>query len=77
MKVAVYDSHGNGPIGSLEREREVCGRDFCDECGDCLHCYGDDPCVNDGVHRWLYYLNDLSQEDRVNVEFNEDYTGER
>jgi len=22
----------------------ICGRDFCSNCGDCLHCYGSDPC---------------------------------
>lgn len=33
-----------------------CGQDFCDRCGDCLHCYGSDPCVNGHEnHRWVYY----------------------
>ena len=33
-----------------------CGLDFCDACGDCLACYGDDPCTgaDDGVHMWVY-----------------------
>lgn len=22
----------------------LCGVDFCEMCGDCLHCYGGDPC---------------------------------
>ena len=29
----------------------VCGEDFCDECGDCLACYGSDPCFDGGSHR--------------------------
>jgi len=36
----------------------LCGEDFCDECGDCLQCYGDDPCFG-GVHSWIiadFYL---------------------
>jgi len=31
-----------------------CGEDFCDNCGDCLHCYGKDECL-DGSHRWVQY----------------------
>jgi hypothetical protein len=27
-----------------------CGEDFCDECGDCLVCHGDEPCYDDGPH---------------------------
>lgn len=25
-----------------------CGLDFCDDCGECLHCYGGDPCELSG-----------------------------
>jgi hypothetical protein len=25
---------------------------FCERCGDCLACYGDDPCYDDGPHSW-------------------------
>jgi hypothetical protein len=39
-----------------EHEPE-CGEDFCDVCGDCLACYGGDPCCPDGTdrsaHRWI------------------------
>lgn len=33
----------------------VCGEDFCDRCGDCLHCYGNEGCAfnDDGPHLWL------------------------
>ena len=42
--------------GSEEAEPE-CGEDFCDSCGDCLHCYGGDPCLesSDGEHFWVAY----------------------
>ncbi|MEE8551539.1 MAG: hypothetical protein V3T08_09840 [Gemmatimonadota bacterium] len=26
------------------RHVHQCGECFCDSCGDCLHCYGEDPC---------------------------------
>lgn len=30
-----------------------CGKTFCDRCGDCLACYGDDPCgSHGGDHVW-------------------------
>lgn len=34
----------------------VCGESFCDDCGNCLACDGNDPCVyrTDG-HRWVEY----------------------
>lgn len=34
-----------------------CGRDFCDACGDCLACYGGDPCWprHKGPHLWVRY----------------------
>lgn len=33
----------------------VCGEDFCEECGDCLVCYGEDRCQvsEDGKHSWV------------------------
>lgn len=33
-----------------------CGEDFCDRCGDCLHCYVEDACGGDGGdHIWVVY----------------------
>ena len=29
-----------------------CGEDFCEDCGDCIACYGGDPCRNDQQHDW-------------------------
>ena len=35
----------------------VCGKDCCDECGDCLACHWEDECpyTPDGKHRWVQY----------------------
>jgi hypothetical protein len=32
-----------------------CGEDFCEACGDCISCYGGDPCHrnDDGEHQWI------------------------
>ncbi len=44
---------------SAENPKEAkdvkCGEDFCDACGDCLHCYGEDLCQHseDGKHTWV------------------------
>ena len=45
-------------IGHMHTEPE-CGEDFCDFCGDCLYCYGDDECLSspDGRHRWVIYVD--------------------
>lgn len=35
-----------------------CGEDFCELCGDCLRCFGEDPCLENtggdgnGEHAW-------------------------
>lgn len=45
------------PMRDLRHEEPepVCGKDFCEQCGDCLACYGSDPCVHteDGRHVWV------------------------
>lgn len=33
----------------MTRQAE-CGKDFCGDCGDCLKCYGGDPCTDGGPH---------------------------
>lgn len=32
----------------------ICGTDFCALCGDCLYCFGEDPCQRseDRRHYW-------------------------
>ena len=38
----------------------ICGEDFCDRCGDCLHCYADDECGGDGgYHSWVVYADEV------------------
>lgn len=32
----------------------ICGVDFCDTCGDCLYCYGNEQYSEDqDEHRWV------------------------
>jgi len=38
-----------------------CGGVWCEICGDCLACYGGDPCADDGEHCWP------RKEDKENV----------
>lgn len=42
-----------------------CGEDFCDACGDCLHCYEGDPCTEteNGQHFWVQYGEDAENAD--------------
>ncbi len=49
----IYDD--NGAV-LLRREWRLpeCGKHFCDSCGDCLHCYGGDPCPY-GHHWFVIY----------------------
>jgi hypothetical protein len=39
----------------------VCGKDFCDGCGDCLYCFVSDDCYRTGEpqlgHRWVLYTD--------------------
>lgn len=42
----------DGTYELLEMGNPSCGEDFCDTCGDCLHCY-DCPC-----NFWVIYIND-------------------
>lgn len=47
-------------IDVVDAEPE-CGEHFCDRCGDCLSCYGFDPCwaTNDAQeHLWIEYKDD-------------------
>lgn len=52
----VYDESGTTLIRIGEAE-PVCGEDFCDKCGDCLDCYGSDPCPcgSTTAHLWVQY----------------------
>jgi len=54
MTKNVYDERGETLIRQEEAE-PVCGVHFCDRCGDCLGCYGGDPCIDSGPHFWVKY----------------------
>ena len=58
MKKHIYDRWGMTELRIEERD-PVCGVDFCDECGDCLVCYGSDPCWHGGEHFWVEYEGEL------------------
>lgn len=44
------------PDGSWKTEERApeCGS-FCDTCGDCMYCFGEDPCTDGGAHTWVIY----------------------
>lgn len=57
MRKSIYDERGDVFIRAVEAEPE-CGKNFCDSCGDCLHCYPGE-CIDrsgeTGEHRWVQY----------------------
>ncbi len=54
MKKYIYK--GNKCV-RVEEDIPKCGEDFCDACGDCLACCGEDPCffTKDHNHFWVIY----------------------
>ena len=52
----VFDATGTKLL-RREEATPVCGEDFCDSCGDCLVCCGEDPCYGPGGgdHYWVVY----------------------
>ena len=59
----VYLADSIGVIYGMDEREPKCGEDFCDYCGDCLHCNGSDECSeNDhGSHRWVIYDDEKRQ----------------
>lgn len=55
MKKQIFNE--NGLFLRVDDAEPICEQDFCDTCGDCLSCYGDDPCVlsEGGKHLWVGY----------------------
>lgn len=48
--------------GTIYDLTPVCGEDFCDRCGDCLHCYEGDPCYPDGGdHSWCMDADEAAE----------------
>ena len=71
----VYNRDGTKLLRREEAE-PVCGEDFCDACGDCLHCYyGDGCCSGERTeHWWVVYedeketqLNEKQKEHQMNT----------
>jgi len=48
----------DGSFEQQDREPE-CNKDFCERCGDCLVCYGGEPCAESqgDKHVWVIYLH--------------------
>jgi hypothetical protein len=61
-----YVEKADGSFVEEDREPE-CGVDFCDSCGDCLHCYGGDPCLEreNEEHHWVKPYNKKDEEEEV------------
>jgi hypothetical protein len=64
MEKYIYLSLDKPPYSRFLKKVDAepeCGEDFCDSCGDCLHCYSGDPCHrNDsGKHFWVEYQEEL------------------
>jgi len=58
MQRYVYTADGKTLL-RVEEAKPVCNQDFCDECGDCLACYGEERCwdgaYDRGSHLWIVY----------------------
>lgn len=62
MKKHIYNEEGTRLIRT-EEDEPVCGRDYCDTCGDCLACYDpDSPCIDERGHTWVVYGNNEKKE---------------
>lgn len=49
--------------GEVVEAAPIHDEDFCDSCGDCLDCYGDDPCgrYGDEGHMWVVYEDQVAE----------------
>ena len=57
MQRLMYDKTGTRLIRTEEAEPK-CGKDYCEDCGDCLACNAGYTCYlndDDGEHRWIVY----------------------
>lgn len=54
MKKLIYDASGFKLLRT-EEATPKCGVDFCEECGACLYCDSEDPCIDGAKHRWVQY----------------------
>lgn len=63
MKKYLYDEDIGDFLRAIESS-PICGKDWCDSCGDCLACNGSDECFgNDSrKHFWVEYIKDEKNE---------------
>lgn len=62
-----YIADYNGKLtGETENSDPVCGKDFCDTCGDCLACFWEDDCNGEEGqnHFWVRYLDRKATNDQ-------------
>lgn len=57
---------GNSELSTQMEAEPTHSQDFCDSCGECLHCYRAIPCLKPygarpaGNHHWIVYAADLA-----------------
>jgi len=58
-------------IGYMEASPKH-NEDFCDACGDCLGCYGEDECMysRDGSHMWVKYVSSIEEVKKIASQYN-------
>lgn len=61
MKKYIFNQAGVRLLDVVEAE-PTCG-DYCDRCGECLHCYAEDSCSGDyyGQHYWVEYKDEADE----------------
>ena len=63
MKCTVIHTFGREDLYTEVINTEpIHDEDFCDRCGDCLKCYGEDKCVNGGEHFFVRYVQHEEEE---------------
>jgi len=68
MKKHIYTKDGRKLIRIVESTPK-CSEDFCDRCGECLACYGnEDPCVDGRDHFWVQYGEEEEGEEENEVQ---------
>ena len=59
LVASVFAFDGRELLGTVEVDIK-CGQAYCDTCGDCLYCYGEDDCLpGGGSHYFVIYEWDL------------------
>ena len=64
MMKHIYDSTGRKLLRTEEAVPE-CGKDFCDRCGDCLHCDGGNPCYGANGEEFEHFWVEYEEQDDV------------